>query len=99
MQEQIYNALCYLGESEPEEILHSCDEYLRQHDKVGPLGLGVSALPCQGGDLGSGGGGGGLRGCSRWWRCRGGSRRSRGCPWGADRSVPCSSPIRTASSS
>lgn len=49
MQEQIYNALCYLGESEPEEILHSCDEYLRQHDKVGPLGLGVSALPCRGG--------------------------------------------------
>lgn len=41
VQEQIYNALCYLGESEPEEILHSCDEYLRQHDKVGPLGLGV----------------------------------------------------------
>lgn len=35
VQEQIYNALCYLGESEPEEILNSCDEYLRQHDKVG----------------------------------------------------------------
>nr|XP_047908537.1 maestro heat-like repeat-containing protein family member 1 isoform X8 [Anser cygnoides] len=34
VQEQIYNALCYLGESEPEEILHSCDEYLRQHDKL-----------------------------------------------------------------
>lgn len=34
VQEQIYNALCYLGESEPEEILNSCDEYLRQHDKV-----------------------------------------------------------------
>ncbi|NWI65346.1 MROH1 protein, partial [Todus mexicanus] len=33
VQEQIYNALCYLGESEPEEILNSCDEYLRQHDK------------------------------------------------------------------
>lgn len=49
VQEQIYNALCYLGESEPEEILHSCDEYLRQHDKVGPLGLGVSDLPCRGG--------------------------------------------------
>ena len=35
VQEQIYNALCYLGESEPEEILNACDEYLRQHDKVG----------------------------------------------------------------
>lgn len=45
VQEQIYNALCYLGESEPEEILNSCDEYLRQHDKVGLC----SALPweCQ----------------------------------------------------
>lgn len=39
VQEQIYNALCYLGESEPEEILHSCDEYLRQHDKVGAAPL------------------------------------------------------------
>lgn len=48
VQEQIYNALCYLGESEPEEILHSCDEYLRQHDKVRP-GLGALALPVQGG--------------------------------------------------
>ncbi|XP_074745596.1 maestro heat-like repeat-containing protein family member 1 isoform X1 [Strix uralensis] len=34
VQEQIYNALCYLGESEPEEILNACDEYLRQHDKL-----------------------------------------------------------------
>uniref|UniRef100_A0A8C2TBY4 Maestro heat like repeat family member 1 n=1 Tax=Coturnix japonica TaxID=93934 RepID=A0A8C2TBY4_COTJA len=34
VQEQIYNALCYLGEAEPEEILHCCDEYLRQHDKL-----------------------------------------------------------------
>ncbi|XP_067146157.1 maestro heat-like repeat-containing protein family member 1 isoform X3 [Apteryx mantelli] len=34
VQEQIYNALCHLGESEPEEILHACDEYLRQHDKL-----------------------------------------------------------------
>ncbi|KFO98921.1 Maestro heat-like repeat-containing protein family member 1, partial [Calypte anna] len=34
VQEQIYNALCYLGESEPEEILNSCDEYLRQHEKL-----------------------------------------------------------------
>ncbi|XP_062426714.1 maestro heat-like repeat-containing protein family member 1 isoform X2 [Rhea pennata] len=34
VQDQIYNALCYLGESEPEEILHACDEYLRQHDKL-----------------------------------------------------------------
>jgi len=41
VQEQIYNALCYLGEAEPEEILHCCDEYLRQHDKVGvPRGEG-----------------------------------------------------------
>lgn len=35
VQEQIYNALCYLGEAEPEEILNCCDEYLRQHEKVG----------------------------------------------------------------
>ncbi|NXS63626.1 MROH1 protein, partial [Brachypteracias leptosomus] len=35
VQEQIHNALCYLGQSEPEEILNSCDEYLRQHDKLG----------------------------------------------------------------
>uniref|UniRef100_A0A803XNT1 Maestro heat like repeat family member 1 n=1 Tax=Meleagris gallopavo TaxID=9103 RepID=A0A803XNT1_MELGA len=34
VQEQIYNALCYLGEAEPEEILQCCDEYLRQHDKL-----------------------------------------------------------------
>ncbi|NXD87694.1 MROH1 protein, partial [Halcyon senegalensis] len=34
VQDQIYNALCYLGEAEPEEILNSCDEYLRQHDKL-----------------------------------------------------------------
>ncbi|XP_027765817.1 maestro heat-like repeat-containing protein family member 1, partial [Empidonax traillii] len=34
VQEQIYEALCVLGEAEPEEILHSCDEYLRQHDKL-----------------------------------------------------------------
>ncbi|XP_053913705.1 maestro heat-like repeat-containing protein family member 1 isoform X2 [Cuculus canorus] len=34
VQEQIYNALCHLGESEPEEILNACDEYLRQHDKL-----------------------------------------------------------------
>ena len=44
VQEQIYDALCYLGESEPEEILNSCDEYLRQHDKVGVF----SALPWEG---------------------------------------------------
>ncbi|XP_069738196.1 maestro heat-like repeat-containing protein family member 1 [Phaenicophaeus curvirostris] len=35
VQEQIYKALCHLGESEPEEILNACDEYLRQHDKLG----------------------------------------------------------------
>ncbi|KYO40928.1 maestro heat-like repeat-containing protein family member 1 isoform B [Alligator mississippiensis] len=34
VQEQIYNALCYLGEAEPEEILNCCDEYLRQHEKL-----------------------------------------------------------------
>ncbi|OPJ77589.1 maestro heat-like repeat-containing protein family member 1-like [Patagioenas fasciata monilis] len=34
VQEQIYKALCELGESEPEEILNACDEYLRQHDKL-----------------------------------------------------------------
>ncbi|XP_074842542.1 maestro heat-like repeat-containing protein family member 1 isoform X2 [Carettochelys insculpta] len=34
VQEQIYNALCCLGESEPEEILCSCAEYLQQHDKL-----------------------------------------------------------------
>ncbi|NWS49894.1 MROH1 protein, partial [Probosciger aterrimus] len=34
VQEQIYTALCFLGDSEPEEILHCCDEYLRQHDKL-----------------------------------------------------------------
>ncbi|NXK43196.1 MROH1 protein, partial [Piprites chloris] len=34
VQEQIYEALCGLGEAEPEEILHCCDEYLRQHDKL-----------------------------------------------------------------
>lgn len=45
VQEQIYNALCYLGESEPEEILHSCDEYLRQHDKVRPGGWGCWPCP------------------------------------------------------
>lgn len=58
VQEQIYNALCYLGESEPEEILNSCDEYLRQHDKVGPC----SAPFCCLWGAGSGRGGFGLPG-------------------------------------
>uniref|UniRef100_A0A8V5H4D7 Uncharacterized protein n=1 Tax=Melopsittacus undulatus TaxID=13146 RepID=A0A8V5H4D7_MELUD len=34
VQEQIYTALCSLGQSEPQEILHCCDQYLRQHDKL-----------------------------------------------------------------
>ncbi|NWI51354.1 MROH1 protein, partial [Calyptomena viridis] len=34
VQEQIHKSLCFLGESEPEEILKCCDEYLRQHDKL-----------------------------------------------------------------
>ncbi|NXP48808.1 MROH1 protein, partial [Heliornis fulica] len=34
VQEQIYNSLCSLGGSEPEETLNACDEYLRQHDKL-----------------------------------------------------------------
>ncbi|XP_065520234.1 maestro heat-like repeat-containing protein family member 1 isoform X5 [Lathamus discolor] len=34
VQEQIYSALCSLGAAEPQEILHCCDEYLRQHDKL-----------------------------------------------------------------
>ncbi|XP_062490639.1 maestro heat-like repeat-containing protein family member 1 isoform X2 [Pezoporus occidentalis] len=34
VQEQIYSALCSLGAAEPEELLHCCDEYLRQHDKL-----------------------------------------------------------------
>ncbi|XP_038615875.1 maestro heat-like repeat-containing protein family member 1 isoform X1 [Tachyglossus aculeatus] len=34
VQEQIFQALCYLGESEVEETLHACDEYLRKHEKL-----------------------------------------------------------------
>ncbi|XP_051630816.1 maestro heat-like repeat-containing protein family member 1, partial [Manacus candei] len=34
VQEQISQALCVLGQAEPEELLHCCDEYLRQHDKL-----------------------------------------------------------------
>ncbi|XP_062822975.1 maestro heat-like repeat-containing protein family member 1 isoform X2 [Anolis carolinensis] len=34
VHEQIFSALCYLGGQEPEEILHACEEYLRQHDKL-----------------------------------------------------------------
>ncbi|NWR96029.1 MROH1 protein, partial [Furnarius figulus] len=35
VQEQIQGALCALGDAEPGDILRLCDEYLRQHDKVG----------------------------------------------------------------
>lgn len=38
VHEQIFSALVYLGQSEPEEILNACEEYLRQHDKVEPAG-------------------------------------------------------------
>ncbi|XP_061463180.1 maestro heat-like repeat-containing protein family member 1 isoform X2 [Rhineura floridana] len=34
VHEQIFTALCYLGGTEPEEILNACEEYLRQHDKL-----------------------------------------------------------------
>nr|XP_056710567.1 maestro heat-like repeat-containing protein family member 1 [Euleptes europaea] len=34
VHEQIFSALCYLGEAEPEEVLNACEEYLRQHDKL-----------------------------------------------------------------
>uniref|UniRef100_H9G476 Maestro heat like repeat family member 1 n=1 Tax=Anolis carolinensis TaxID=28377 RepID=H9G476_ANOCA len=34
VHEQIFSALCYLGGQELEEILHACEEYLRQHDKL-----------------------------------------------------------------
>ncbi|XP_077209590.1 maestro heat-like repeat-containing protein family member 1 isoform X2 [Paroedura picta] len=34
VHEQIFSALCYLGEAEPEEVLNTCEEYLRQHDKL-----------------------------------------------------------------
>lgn len=35
VQEQIFSALCSLGRAEPEEVLNACEEYLRQHEKVG----------------------------------------------------------------
>ncbi|MEE6519987.1 hypothetical protein FKM82_017757 [Ascaphus truei] len=34
VQEQIYNSLCFMGESAPREVLESCDSYLRQNDKL-----------------------------------------------------------------
>lgn len=34
VQEQVCSALCSLGEAQPDEMLHACEEYLRQHDKV-----------------------------------------------------------------
>lgn len=52
VQEQIYNALCSLGASEPEEILHCCDEYLRQHDKVRVLPRGEGMAPARHGSGG-----------------------------------------------
>ncbi|KAM3929334.1 maestro heat-like repeat-containing protein family member 1 isoform 1-T3 [Leptodactylus fuscus] len=34
VQEQIYNSLCYMGETAPQEVLEACDMYLRQHEKL-----------------------------------------------------------------
>lgn len=34
VQEQVCSALCSLGDAQPDETLHACEEYLRQHDKV-----------------------------------------------------------------
>ncbi|XP_040592281.1 maestro heat-like repeat-containing protein family member 1 isoform X2 [Mesocricetus auratus] len=34
VQEQVCSALCSLGEAQPDEMLHACEEYLRQHDKL-----------------------------------------------------------------
>ncbi|XP_044309235.1 maestro heat-like repeat-containing protein family member 1 isoform X2 [Varanus komodoensis] len=34
VHEQIFSSLCFLGEEQPEEVLHACEEYLRQHDKL-----------------------------------------------------------------
>ncbi|NXK93906.1 MROH1 protein, partial [Formicarius rufipectus] len=34
VQEQIREALCVLGNAEPELVLACCDQYLRQHDKL-----------------------------------------------------------------
>lgn len=42
VQEQISSALCSLGRAEPEEVLNACEEYLRQHEKVGHPSVVVS---------------------------------------------------------
>ncbi|XP_010628834.1 maestro heat-like repeat-containing protein family member 1 isoform X2 [Fukomys damarensis] len=34
VQEQVCSALCSLGEVRPTEMLHACEEYLKQHDKL-----------------------------------------------------------------
>ncbi|XP_077022638.1 maestro heat-like repeat-containing protein family member 1 isoform X3 [Tamandua tetradactyla] len=34
VQEQVYSALCVLGESQPEQTLNACQEHLRQHEKL-----------------------------------------------------------------
>uniref|UniRef100_A0A8C9PZF8 Maestro heat-like repeat-containing protein family member 1 n=1 Tax=Spermophilus dauricus TaxID=99837 RepID=A0A8C9PZF8_SPEDA len=34
VQEQVCSALCSLGEARPREMLRTCNEYLRQHDKL-----------------------------------------------------------------
>ncbi|XP_034373201.1 maestro heat-like repeat-containing protein family member 1 isoform X1 [Arvicanthis niloticus] len=34
VQEQVCSALCSLGDAQPDETLHACEEYLRQHDKL-----------------------------------------------------------------
>ncbi|ELK11736.1 HEAT repeat-containing protein 7A [Pteropus alecto] len=34
VQEQVCSALCALGESQPEEALRACEEYLRLHEKL-----------------------------------------------------------------
>jgi len=36
VREQVYRALCALGEAQPGEALGACEEYLRQHEKVFP---------------------------------------------------------------
>ncbi|KAM4865340.1 maestro heat-like repeat-containing protein family member 1 [Thomomys bottae] len=34
VQEQVCSALCSIGEAQPEEMLHACETYLRQHEKL-----------------------------------------------------------------
>nr|XP_044999185.1 maestro heat-like repeat-containing protein family member 1 isoform X3 [Jaculus jaculus] len=34
VQEQVCSSLCSLGEAQPQETLHACEEYLRHHDKL-----------------------------------------------------------------